>query len=208
MAIMKVGPIAIISGLALAGIGAAATLMSRDGKQTVAPAPAAVESPAPAQIAQANESADAEIPDAGGEVAQASTSAPAGIDFMIGSVDDLRRDQLSAPFEKIESVAAETKVWVATADVASAPGVETFYHLKGPLTCGRIGCDLIVVSGGSNGLHAVEDVFKLMASEISVFEGLTLSRIGDLGVQVMETYETVPILEREKERKAKGMIVG
>ncbi len=146
MAIMKVGPIAIISGLALAGIGAAATLMSRDGKQTVAPAPAAVESPAPAQIAQANESADAEIPDAGGEVAQASTSAPAGIDFMIGSVDDLRRDQLSAPFEKIESVAAETKVWVATADVASAPGVETFYHLKGPLTCGRIGCDLIVVS--------------------------------------------------------------
>lgn len=146
MAIMKVGPIAIISGLALAGIGAAATLMSRDGKQTAAPAPAAVESPAPAQIAQADESADAEIPDAGGEVAQASTSAPAGIDFMIGSVDDLRRDQLSAPLEKIESVAAETKVWVAAADVASAPGVETFYHLKGPLTCGRIGCDLIVVS--------------------------------------------------------------
>ena len=146
MAIMKVGPIAIISGLALAGIGAAATLMSRDGKQTAAPAPAAVESPAPAQIAQADESADAEIPDAGGEVAQASTSSPAGIDFMIGSVDDLRRNQLSAPLEKIESVAAETKVWVATADVASAPGVETFYHLKGPLTCGRIGCDLIVVS--------------------------------------------------------------
>lgn len=146
MAIMKVGPIAIISGLALAGIGAAATLMSRDGKQTAAPAPAAVESPAPAQIAQADESADAEIPDAGGEVAQASTSSPAGIDFMIGSVDDLRRNQLSAPLEKIESVAAETKVWVAAADVASAPGVETFYHLKGPLTCGRIGCDLIVVS--------------------------------------------------------------
>ena len=68
--------------------------------------------------------------------------------------------------------------------------------------------DLIVACGGSNGLHAVEDVFKLMASEISVFEGLTLSRIGDLGVQVMETNETVPILEREKERKAKGMIVG
>lgn len=146
MAIMKVGPIAIISGLALAGIGAAATLMSRDGKQTAAPAPAAVESPAPAQIAQADESADAEIPDAGGEVAQASTSSPAGIDFMIGSVDDLRRNQLSALLEKIESVAAETKVWVAAADVASAPGVETFYHLKGPLTCGRIGCDLIVVS--------------------------------------------------------------
>ncbi|MBX7210993.1 MAG: molybdopterin-dependent oxidoreductase [Verrucomicrobiaceae bacterium] len=68
--------------------------------------------------------------------------------------------------------------------------------------------DLIVACGGSNGLHAVEDVFKLMASEISIFEGLTLSRIGDLGVQVMETNEKIPLLEREKERKAKGMIVG
>ena len=68
--------------------------------------------------------------------------------------------------------------------------------------------DLIVACGGSNGLHAVEDVFKLMASEISVFEGLTLSRIGDLGVQVMETNEKIPLLEREKERKAKGLIVG
>ncbi len=149
MAIMKVGPIAIISGLALAGIGAAATLMTRDGKPTVTTESAAVESSAPARVAQSDESADderiivAETPDTGGE------DAPASIDFSIGSIDDLRRDQLSTPLEKIESVAgiaAETKVWVATADVASAPGVETFYHLKGPLTCGRIGCDLILVS--------------------------------------------------------------
>jgi NADH-quinone oxidoreductase subunit G len=68
--------------------------------------------------------------------------------------------------------------------------------------------DLIVACGGSNGLHSVEDVFKHMASEISIFEGLTLTRIGDLGVQVMETSEKIPLLEREKERKAKGMIVG
>ena len=155
MAIMKVGPIAIISGLALAGVGVAATLMARDGKPTVTTESAAVESSAPAPIAQADESADAErmivaeTPYTGGEDAPAPTFAPASIDFSIGSIDDLRRDQLSTPLEKIESVAgvaAETKVWVATADVASAPGVETFYHLKGPLTCGRIGCDLILVS--------------------------------------------------------------
>ena len=68
--------------------------------------------------------------------------------------------------------------------------------------------DLIVACGGSNGLHAIEDVFKHMASEVSIFEGLTLTRIGDHGVQVMETTEKVPLLEREKERKAKGVIVG
>ncbi len=155
MAIMKVGPIAIISGLALAGVGVAATLVARDGKPTVTTESAAVGSSAPAPIARADESADAErmivaeTLDTGGENAPAPRFAPASIDFSIGSIDDLRRDRLSTPLEKIESVAGvavETKVWVATADVASASGVETFYHLKGPLTCGRIGCDLILVS--------------------------------------------------------------
>jgi NADH-quinone oxidoreductase subunit G len=68
--------------------------------------------------------------------------------------------------------------------------------------------DLIVACGGSNGIYTVEDVFKRMAAEISVFEGLTFSRIGDPGTQVMETGEKVPLLEREKDRKAKGIIVG
>jgi NADH-quinone oxidoreductase subunit G len=68
--------------------------------------------------------------------------------------------------------------------------------------------DLILAVSGSNGLHSVDDVFKRMAAELETFSGLTLARLGDLGVQVMETTETVPILERERERKAKGIIVG
>jgi len=68
--------------------------------------------------------------------------------------------------------------------------------------------DLVLELTGSNGLHSVDDVFKRLAAEVKCFEGLTLSRIGDLGVQVLETSETVPVLEREKERKAKGIIVG
>lgn len=68
--------------------------------------------------------------------------------------------------------------------------------------------DLVAACGGSNGLYSVEDVFKRLAAEIPVFEGMTFSRIGDLGVQVMETAETIPLLEREKERKAQGLIVG
>jgi len=68
--------------------------------------------------------------------------------------------------------------------------------------------DLILALSGSNGLYSVDDVFKQMAGEFEIFQGLTLVRLGDLGVQVMETGETIPLLEREKERKAKGIIVG
>lgn len=79
------------------------------------------------------------------------------IDFTIGSMEDLRDAQLSNLIEKIESVpgvAEKTKVWIAIADVASAPGQEEFFHIKGPLTCGRIGCDLVVM-GEHNGVQKV-----------------------------------------------------
>ena len=36
--------------------------------------------------------------------------------------------------------------------------------------------------GGGNGLHAIEEVFKAMATAVPAFAGLTLSRIGDLGL--------------------------
>ena len=44
--------------------------------------------------------------------------------------------------------------------------------------------DLILAVSGSNGLHSVEDVFKAMANETPALAGLTLSRIGDLGVDI------------------------
>jgi len=68
--------------------------------------------------------------------------------------------------------------------------------------------DLIVALGGSNGLHSVDDVFKRLAAEVPALNALTFSKIGDLGTQVIETQEKIPLLEREKERKAKGIIVG
>lgn len=68
--------------------------------------------------------------------------------------------------------------------------------------------DLILATTGTNGIHSVDDVFKQMAGEIEMFQGNTLRGIGELGVQVMETSEKVPVLERERERKAKGVIVG
>ena len=50
--------------------------------------------------------------------------------------------------------------------------------------------DLIHAVSGSNGIAMIEDVFKAMAGEVQEFSGLSLSKIGDLGVQVIE--EKVP----------------
>jgi NADH-quinone oxidoreductase subunit G len=45
--------------------------------------------------------------------------------------------------------------------------------------------DLIQAVSGTNGIYMVEDVFKAMATEVPAFSGLSLSKIGDLGVQVI-----------------------
>ncbi len=68
--------------------------------------------------------------------------------------------------------------------------------------------DLTLAVSGQNGLYSIEDVFKSMASAIPAFAGLNLGKIGDPGLPLLETTETIPVLEREKERKAKGIIVG
>ena len=47
-----------------------------------------------------------------------------------------------------------------------------------------------------------------MAPEISEFSSLTLAAIGDTGIPFIQTAETIPLLQREAERKAKGIIVG
>jgi NADH-quinone oxidoreductase subunit G len=44
--------------------------------------------------------------------------------------------------------------------------------------------------GGGNGIHSIEDVFKSMAKENPMFAGLSLSKIGDLGIDLKLQNET------------------
>ena len=46
--------------------------------------------------------------------------------------------------------------------------------------------DLIQAISGSNGLYMIEDVFKQMAEKVKELAGLSLSKIGDLGVQLLD----------------------
>jgi NADH-quinone oxidoreductase subunit G len=50
--------------------------------------------------------------------------------------------------------------------------------------------DLLQALGGSNGLYTIEDVFRQMSAEIPQLHGLTLSKIGDLGVHVVKEDES------------------
>ncbi|MBV9105365.1 MAG: molybdopterin-dependent oxidoreductase [Verrucomicrobia bacterium] len=52
--------------------------------------------------------------------------------------------------------------------------------------------DLIQKLTGSNGIYLIEDVFKQMTDSIPDMNGLSLSRIGDKGVQLVEETEEAP----------------
>ena len=63
------------------------------------------------------------------------------------------------------------------------------------------------ISGG-NGTHSVIEIFRQLANEVSEFVGLGWNDVGDQGLQLIETGETIPLLEKERERVEKGLIVG
>jgi NADH-quinone oxidoreductase subunit G len=50
--------------------------------------------------------------------------------------------------------------------------------------------DLVQACSGRNGIYSIEDVFRQMSESIPQFAGLSLSKIGDLGVQVLNMEAT------------------
>jgi NADH-quinone oxidoreductase subunit G len=52
--------------------------------------------------------------------------------------------------------------------------------------------DLIQAYSGRNGIYSIEDVFRQMSESVPALAGLSLSKITDLGVQVMESATSTP----------------
>ena len=52
--------------------------------------------------------------------------------------------------------------------------------------------DLIQACSGQNSIYSIEEVFRQMAEIVPQFAGLSLTKIGDLGIQVMQTHESPP----------------
>jgi NADH-quinone oxidoreductase subunit G len=62
------------------------------------------------------------------------------------------------------------------------------------------------LAGGTQNL--IEEVFKDIASTVTEFNGLTLSKIGHQGTIITETGYEIPLLKNEGVRKAAGIING
>jgi NADH-quinone oxidoreductase subunit G len=52
--------------------------------------------------------------------------------------------------------------------------------------------DLLQAIGGGDSLHSIEDVFRRISETVPQFAGLSLSKIGDLGVHILEIEELPP----------------
>jgi NADH-quinone oxidoreductase subunit G len=64
--------------------------------------------------------------------------------------------------------------------------------------------DVIQAYSGRNGIYSIEDVFRQMSESVPPLAGLSLSKISDLGVQVMEVEQTpAPPREPAKEEMKK-----
>jgi NADH-quinone oxidoreductase subunit G len=61
--------------------------------------------------------------------------------------------------------------------------------------------DLLQALGGGNAIYSIEDVFRQMSDAVPEFAGLSLSKIGDLGVHVMHLEESPPPEKPSDEEK-------
>jgi NADH-quinone oxidoreductase subunit G len=52
--------------------------------------------------------------------------------------------------------------------------------------------DLLQAVGGGDSLSSVDDVFRRISETVPQFAGLTLSKIGDLGVHILQMEELPP----------------
>src|SRR5512132_4250130 len=59
--------------------------------------------------------------------------------------------------------------------------------------------DLLQAIGGGDSLHSIEDVFRRISETVPRFAGLSLSKIGDLGVQILEMEELPPTHPSDEE---------
>jgi NADH-quinone oxidoreductase subunit G len=59
--------------------------------------------------------------------------------------------------------------------------------------------DLLQAIGGGDSLQSIEDVFRRISETVPRFAGLSLSKIGDLGVQILEMEELSPTHPSDEE---------
>ena len=59
--------------------------------------------------------------------------------------------------------------------------------------------DLLQAVGGGDSLSSIDDVFRQISETVPQFAGLTLSKIGDLGVHILQMEELPPMHPSDEE---------
>src|SRR6266576_1671104 len=60
--------------------------------------------------------------------------------------------------------------------------------------------DLLQAVGGGDSLPSIDDVFRQMSETVPHFAGISLSKIGDLGVHILDTEELPPTHPSDEEK--------
>jgi len=67
---------------------------------------------------------------------------------------------------------------------------------------------ILAISKEANDMYMIEDILKIIATNVAEFNGVTFSKIGNQGIQLIETGVEIPLLTKERERASAGIIVG
>jgi NADH-quinone oxidoreductase subunit G len=59
--------------------------------------------------------------------------------------------------------------------------------------------DLLQAAGGGDSISSIEDIFHRISETVPQFAGLTLSKIGDLGVHILQMEELPPMHPSDEE---------
>lgn len=67
--------------------------------------------------------------------------------------------------------------------------------------------DLLQAIGGGDSLHSIDDVFRKISDTIPRFAGLTLNKIGDLGVHILKMHELPPMHPSDEENIERAIAI-
>lgn len=64
---------------------------------------------------------------------------------------NMRMVKMARRLEQTPGAMKNTKIWIARADICSLAGDEILMQIRSPLTCGSLGCEMVILSEASGG---------------------------------------------------------
>lgn len=94
---------------------------------------------------------------------------------------NMRLVKMARRLEQTPGAMKNTKIWIARADICALAGDEILMQIRSPLTCGSLGCELVVLSEANGGpqvlMRTIGDTIDAPAmNEIVINQGSNRQR--------------------------------